>query len=381
MGLKDSAVQANKKFLFILLLLCSPPLLAQELSGYVSAMPSLAALHPGDEVWWQTLAHNRLTFGWQMADTLRADVGMRNRFLAGSEAWVEPQSIRHDGGWVHLSWNWAQGRRVVGNTSFDRLSLTFEKNQWKLQAGRQRINWGHTFVWNPNNIFNTHSFFDFDYPERPGADALRLTCFHDETSSSELALSFNDDNKATAALLHRWNWDKMDFQLMAGTFHQSDFVLGGAWTGDFKGLNIRSEFSYFLPLHPGDSLGKMAAVSLGVDYMFANALQLLAEVLFNNATGALSANGPLGLYSAPLSAKALSLSRWNVFAQALGPLTPRLNASVSAMYMPDIKSWYTGFSLEHSLSDNVEFSFHAQLFAAAANMRALLGFARLKYSF
>ena len=35
-------------------------------------------------------------------------------------------------------------------------------------AGRQRINWGQTFVWNVNDVFNAYSYFDFDYKERPG---------------------------------------------------------------------------------------------------------------------------------------------------------------------------------------------------------------------
>lgn len=344
-------------------------------------MPSFTLLHPGEHRWGQMLAHNRLTAGWQMVETLRVDVGMRNRFLVGSEALIEPGSIGNDLGWMGLSWNWVERRRAVGNTSFDRLFVTFEKNNWKLQVGRQRINWGHTFVWNPNNIFNTHSYFDFDYPERPGADALRLTRFHNETSSSELALSANHDNKVTAALLHRWNWKNMDFQLMAGELNQSDFVLGGAWTGDFKGLNIRGELSYFHPFKNAADTSRIVAVAVGADHTFANALTLQAEVLFNNASKAVSANSLMLLSAAPLSAKHLSLSRWNVFALASGPLAPRLDASVSAMYLVDMKSWYAGFSLEHSMSENLEFSFHMQLFSASTYMRALLGFARLKYSF
>jgi len=367
--------------------LCSPPLWAQELSGYVGTMPSFTVQQPGGHVWGQALVHNRLNFGWQMAETLRADVGMRNRFLTGSEALLDPQGMRNDFGWVRLSWNWAQDKRAVGNTTFDRLSMTFEKNAWKLQAGRQRINWGHTFAWNPNNIFNTHAFFDFDYPERPGADALRATYFHDETSASELAASVGHDNKVTAAFLHRWNWEKMDFQLLAGTLAQSDVVFGGAWTSDFHGFNFRSEFSYFHPLSNTGKARDVVALSFGADYMLPHSLMLQAEVLWNNASMQdVGKAGPMGLYSAPLSAKVLSFSRWNFFAQAVLPLTPRLEASWSAMYFVDIQAWYTGLLLEHSVVDNVEFSFCMQFFSVAskvklANMQALLGFARLKYIF
>jgi len=374
----------NAKRLLLGLLLCSPPLLAQELSGYLAAMPSLLVQQPGGHVWGQMLAHNRLNVGWQMAQTLRVDMGIRNRFLAGSQALLQPDSIRQDGGWVRLSWNWAEGRRALLNTTLDRLSLTFEKKQWKLQAGRQRINWGHTFAWNPNNIFNTHSLLDFDYPERPGADAFRLTCFHDETSSSEVALSLNQRNKLTAALLHRWNWNNMDFQLLAGTLAQEDFVLGGAWTTDFGGLSLRSEFSYFHPFLPGPGKRPVVALSLGTDYVFPNALMLRAEVLYNNIGKA--PGGFMGLQAAPLSPKALSFSEWNVFASASFPLTPRLNAVWSAMYFVDIASWYTGLLLDFSIAQNLDFSFIAQYFSASrndklGNAQVLFGFLRLQYSF
>jgi hypothetical protein len=263
------------------------------------------------------------------------------------------------------------------------LNITFEKEKWKLQAGRQRINWGQTFVWNPNDIFNTHSFFDFDYPERLGCDAFRATRFHNATSSSELAVSVNHESKITAALLHRWNRNNIDYQLIAGEQAETDFVAGGAITTDIKGLNIRGEFSYFHPIKNLADTSGIIAVSVGADYIFSNSLMLQTEVLYNNAS---SGNGLLGLLSAPLSAKNLSISNWNVFAQASYPITPRLNGSLSTMYFVDIQSCYAGLSLDYSVIENLDFSFIAQYFSSLGNsnlgnMQMLLGFARLKYSF
>jgi hypothetical protein len=56
-------------------------MVAQELSGYVSGMPSLIVQQPNAETWWQALIHNRLNFSWQMTKYLRVDAGMRNRFI------------------------------------------------------------------------------------------------------------------------------------------------------------------------------------------------------------------------------------------------------------------------------------------------------------
>jgi hypothetical protein len=359
---------------------------AQELSGYVSEMPSVIWQNQSSDIWWQNLLHNRLNFSWQMSENWRIDAGMRNRFMTGSEAMLNPESTGFDKAWADLSWNWATGQKALGNTAFDRLHITFEKEKWKLQLGRQRINWGQTFVWNPNDMFNTYSFFDFDYPERSGCDAFRGTYFHNETASSELAASLNRDGKVTAALLHHWNWKNFDYQLIAGEQNETDLVVGGAWTGDFKGLNFRGEFSYFHPFENLADTNGTVALSVGLDYLFSNSLMLQTEVLYNNVGNTFSGNGLMGLYAAPLSAEYLSICDWNVFAQASYPITPRLNASLSGMYFVDIQSCYAGLSLDYSVIENLDFSFITQYFSTIGNselgdMRFLLAFARLKYSF
>jgi hypothetical protein len=353
----------NKLF-FGCLLFCCSSLVAQELSGYVSGMPSIIVQNPDTETWWQMLVHNRLNFGWQMTGSLRVDAGMRNRIITGSKALLNSKV----------------------SSTFDRLNITFEKNKWKLQAGRQRINWGQTFVWNPNDIFNTYSFFDFDYPERQGCDAFRTTYYHNETSSSELAASINNDHKITAAFLHRWNWKNVDFQVVTGEQTETDFILGGAITGDIKGLNFRTEMSYFHPIKNLADTSGIVAVSAGLDYIFSNSLMLQTEVLYNNISKSSSGNGLMGLYVAPFSAKKLSICEWNLFSQISYPLFPRLNCSWSGMYFVDIKSCYAGLSLDYSVIENLDFSFIAQFFSTfgksnLGNMQVFLGFARLKYSF
>jgi hypothetical protein len=330
-----------------------------ELSGYVSDMASALVISPGSEWMWENLLHNRLNAGWQFAPYLRVDAGLRNRLIAGNMGEKNPEL----------------------RVAFDRLFLTFEKDKWKLQLGRQRINWGQTFVWNPNDIFNTYSFFDFDYVERPGCDAFRTTYYHSPTASTEGVASLDASRRLTAALLHHWNRRNFDYQLMAGVYAESDLVVGGAWSGDFNGLNFRGEVSLFQPL--GDSrtdTSRVIAASVGADYIFPNSLMLQAEVLYNNAGNASSSAGLMGLYDAPLSAKRLSICDWNLFAQASYPLTPRLNTSVSTMYFVEIQSWYAGLTLDYSLIENLDLSFIAQYFTSA-DMQITLAFARLKFSF
>jgi hypothetical protein len=314
---------------------------------------------------------------------------MRNRLIIGSDILLNPQSISYDQGWLDLSWNLKESKYAVLNTSFDRLHLTFEKDKWKLQLGRQRINWGQTFVWNANDIFNTYSFFDFDYPERSGCDAVRLTYYSNETSLLELAASINYNDEVTAAFLYRWNWKNIDFQTIAGEQSGKDLIIGGAITSDIKGLNIRSEASYFHPIKNIIDTSGIVAISLGLDYIFSNSLMLQAEALYNNVGKDVSnGSGLMALYAAPLSAKQLSICEWNIFAQVSYPLTPRLNGSLSGMYFIDMQSFYTGLSLDYSIITNLDFSFVTQYFYLnkenfpnRKDMHVFMGFARVKYSF
>ncbi|MDR3250964.1 MAG: hypothetical protein LBT42_04785, partial [Tannerella sp.] len=217
-------------------------------------------------------------------------------------------------------------------------------------------------------------------------DAFRTTYYHSETASSELAVSVNHAGQVTAALQHHWNRNNFDYQLIAGEQNETDLVLGGAWTGDFNGLNFRGEFSYFHPATDMADTSGIIAMSVGADYIFSNSLMLQAEILYNNVGNTFGGNGLMGLYSAPLSSKYLSICEWNMFAQASYPLTPRLNASLSGMYFVDIKSCYAGLSMDYSLAENLDLSAIGQFFAAIGDsalgdMRFGLGFVRLKYSF
>lgn len=384
-----------KKFLFFLLLLCGITLgaMAQDekkydFSGYVSDMPSVILQGNGSEVLWQNLLHNRLDFSWTPNTMWKVEVGMRNRLMFGNllEQPGYAESISFDRSWADLSWNLIEGKDVLFNVAFDRAFVTFEKGKWNLKLGRQRINWGQTLVWNPNDIFNTYSYFDFDYVERAGCDAFRGTYYHNETSSTELAAAVDHWGKVTAAMLHRWNWKNFDYQVMGGAMNQSDLVVGGAISGDVKGLNLRAECSYFQPFKNFTDTTGTIALSFGADYIFKNSLMLQTEILYNNVGQTFSSLGILGMYAAPLSAKYLSICDWTVFAQASYPFTSRFNGSLAGMCFVEIRTYYAGITLNYSVLENMDLSVITQYFQSfdkntMGDMQAFMGFIRLKYSF
>ncbi|HEY4786787.1 MAG TPA: hypothetical protein VIH57_12090, partial [Bacteroidales bacterium] len=159
--------------------------------GYISSLQN--AMFDSIQGNWVTenIIHNRLNFKWYPVSSLSGALEMRNRLVFGESIKLDPNSASSydkDYGLMKLTTNIFHGGSYLLNTSVDRLWLAFEKNKWKITLGRQRINWSQTWVWNPNDIFNTYSFFDFDYAERPGSDAFRVQYYNSEVSVTELAL-------------------------------------------------------------------------------------------------------------------------------------------------------------------------------------------------
>ncbi|WP_065220652.1 MULTISPECIES: hypothetical protein [Butyricimonas] len=360
-----------------------------EFTGYVNEMFSVFTENLDNSWYWQNTVHNRLTFGWQPGEYWRIDAGIRNRLFSGDFLDIPgyAKNMGKDNGYMDLSWNIMDKKNALLNMACDRLYLTFEKEKWCLKLGRQRVNWGQTFVWNANDLFNSYSFFDFDYIERPGCDAFRGTYYHNATSFSEVVVSLDHSKKVTAALLHHGTIKNFDYQVMTGIQAEDDYVVGGAFTGDVKGVNLRGEFAYRQPL---DNFGKSTGIieaSFGADYLFSNQLMLQGEVMYNNKGSIFSANNILNLILHPSSANIMSaMNSWNVVGMVFYPPTDRLSLSISGMYMSGLETCFAGVIMDYSLWRNLDFSVISQYFTTVGDTipidaRAWFGFARLKFSF
>ena len=256
-------------------------------SGYISSLQS--ATFDSIQGNWvsENIIHNRLNFKWYPSANITGVLEVRNRLAFGESIKINPTAAsdyEKDYGFMNLTTNVFHGNSYLLNTSVDRFWLAYEKDKWKITLGRQRINWSQTWVWNPNDIFNAYSFFDFDYAERPGSDALRIQYNNSEVSITELALKMNSQNQLTAAGYYKFNkWD-YDFQVLGGILNQTDYVVGAGWSGAIKSLAFRGEMSYFRPKsHCEDTTGLFLA-SIAFDYTLGNSLTLMTEFLYNIAT-------------------------------------------------------------------------------------------------
>jgi hypothetical protein len=336
------------------------------LNGYITNMQSFTFQRFNSDWTSDNLLHNRLNFNWHnTANNLSAAFEMRNRLLSGESVEQVPgytEMIGADDGFLDLSFNLASGNSYVLNTKIDRAYIDYTREKFQVRVGRQRINWGQCFVWNPNDLFNAYSYFDFDYIEKPGSDAVRVQYYRSSTSTIELAVKADSANKITSAALFRFNRWNYDIQFIAGMYREQDFVLGTGWSGNIIDASFRGEISYFFPKqNSADETGTLV-MSVGSEYTFKNTFTLQFEALYNQMQRDSVTSGFKDYYIMNLSPKSLSFTELNFLLQGSYPVTPLFNASLAVMYFPKENGYFLGPTLSYSLTDNLEFSLITQSF-------------------
>jgi len=339
------------------------------------------------------LIHNRLMFQYYGINNLTFDIEARNRLIYGESVKFTPNYAAYfekDNGILDLTANIANGNSYILNTTIDRLYLQYELGNFVVTAGRQRINWGKTFVWNPNDLFNNYSFFDFDYAEKPGADAIDLQYFINYASSIEVAAKINSDSNLTTAIKYGFNLKQYDFQTIIGYLDDEDFVAGGGWTGNIKNVTFRGEFSYVQPKKNFLDTSGLFIASIGFDYMFSNSLTIMGEYLYNQNEPTFNLSNLFQIQDAPMNIKSLSFAKHNAVLQVSYPVNPIINVSAAAMWMSKDNWMFFSPNVDFAISQNMNFTFVGQFFygkmlnpLTMAKEQKLLSliFFRLKYSF
>ena len=334
-------------------------------NGYVKDMQT-AIIHNIDQNWaTSNLINNRLNFKWNISKSFTLCLEERNRFYWGELTRLNPEYndfIAYDNGLVNMSRNLFEGKSFVLNVAVDRIWIDYTRNNFQVTVGRQRINWSQTFVWNPNDIFNTYSYFDFDYEEKPGSDAVKLQYFTTPSSKAEIAIKADKDKKITAAGLYRFNHWKYDFQGLAGVYTQNDLVLGFGWSGQIAKGGFKGEMSWFHPLKNFSDTTGVFLSSVEYDYTFRNSIFIQFEGLYNsNASN--SSNILISQFNpAMLNAKNPFLNGFSIFGNISFPPTPLINLSLAAIYNPSNRIYFIIPTFTFSLMNNLDLSLVAQSF-------------------
>ena len=330
--------------------------------GYVSLMPSWYYVDQMDQGMWDNVLHNRINMSYDFSNSLIGVLQVRNRIISGQTLKEIPgyqALIERDKGFFDMSFNPLSGDNYVFNTTIDRLWLDWYAGDFQVRAGRQRINWGQAMVWNPNDLFNAYSFFDFDYPERPGIDGIRLQLYTGMASRAEAVIKMDRSNRKTMAMMYRFNAGRYDWQLLGGRLNDEDWTAGLGWTGHIGDAGFYGEGTFLIP----DAREKNEALiaSVGGNYTFKNALQIRGEALY-------SSNLPKNLntfttfLTGEASVRNLSVARYSCFASVQYPFTPLFSGTLSAMVFPGNRAWYLGPSWEYSLDSNLYLSMFLDFF-------------------
>ena len=353
--------------------------------GYLSSMQS-AIFETYDGEWTSdNVIHNRLNFKWYAGRSLTFSLEMRNRIFTGDMVRLDPgfaDITGSDRGWLDMSWNLSDRNSVLLNSFIDRLWVDFSGNSFQLRIGRQRINWGQALVWNPNDLFNVYSYFDFDYPERPGSDAIRLQVYPSYASTIELAAKVDSDDRITLAGLYRFNFGGYDIQFIGGYTGDENLVLGTGWSGAFGATSFRGEYSWFHPLGNNSDTSSTSILTIGFDRSFGKGYMIQAQAMYCN--NPLEFDNFSSLYNGNLTARDIAFSEFSLFASFTLPLTPLFSASMSGIIYPGLDGYFAGPSIEASVASNVDLSLFWQHFDArpvSEQMKMNLLFLRFKYSF
>lgn len=357
-----------------------------EVHGYVKHLQTIFKIDGFNTYLLDNLVHNRLNIRYEPSEHLQVAVDFRNRIFYGDLIKLNPnfagQIETANNDYVDLSAHLVNKEDWLVNSTIDRAYLQYTRGAFEARLGRQRINWGISTVWNPNDLFNAFSFTDFDYEERPGSDAIRLKYYLDFASSIEIAASAGASwDERVIAAMYKWNVSQYDFQILSG-FAQNHWVLGGGWAGNLKTAGFKGEWTYFLANHEAED--NSFALTAAIDYSFSNGFYLSGGYLYNSngrTKGSLS-----DLFSFQLSAQNLYPFRHALITSFAYPVTPLINTSLALIYSPlSSHPLFVSPNVTISVAQSWDLDLVGQLVYNQENGKysspVTAGFLRLKFSF
>ena len=361
-----------------------------ELDGYVKDLRTAIIDTAGNTFLFNNQIHNRLNFNYYFNDSWTFKADLRTQIFYGTLLNtgnpLQPFSEGIDGAnddILDMSWLVFDNPTFTMHTMLDRLYLDYSKENWNVRVGRQRINWGINTVWNPHDIFNAFSYFDFDYEERPGSDAVRVTYYTGYASSVEFAVkAFEDTDEIVAGGLWKFNKWNYDFQILGGVYNK-DIVTGLGWAGNIKDVGFKGETAIFQGY---DTASTAFAGTVAFDYAFENSTYVSAGFLFNSLGTSESASA--NLLALNITAKNLFPYKNTIFTMVSYPFNPSISGALSVIYSPsDDQLLFINPTLTYTIKDNWNIDLIGQIAGFKYNngedyalLQKLL-FLRLKLSF
>lgn len=334
-----------------------------QLNGYVKDLQSLTWQPNMTNLITGNLIHNRINIKWFPATRITGAMELRNRLYWGEEIGIIPafsSRLRNANEAVDLSNNWIDDHRMVLNTNVDRLWFEYQGAKWNVRLGRQRINWGIGTTWNPNDLYNTFNFLDFDYEERPGADAVKVQYQTGEMDHIEVALALADSSQEIVAAKYFINIANYDLQFIAGWFRDQP-TMGFGWSGSIRETGFKGELQYYF-LRAGNR--QQLNLSVEADHMFEKGWYISGGFLFNNI-GQDESPLLLNVATMDISPRNLMPTKWNSVLTLSKEITPLIVASTTVIYTPGTDLLIVLPTFTFSLTENVDVNIVWQSFFAS----------------
>ncbi len=366
------AIKIISTLIFIILLISSLYAQVEErtvkwnIKGYVKDMPYISFDKSFSNRSANNLIHNRLNIKWSPNEKLSGAAEFRTRLFWGDEVRAVPnfaEQLRNKNEHVNASIIWFENRNSAMLTNVERFWLEYKTSNYLLRAGRQRINWGIATMWNPNDIFNTYNFLDFDYEERPGSDAIKVQYFISELSNIEVAVSPSFSNNTTvAAAKYFFNRATYDWQFNVGMYH-NNLTAGAGWAGSIGNVGFKGEMQYFTRANQTTS---QCNVVMEWDYMFNSGWYINSGLLWNNRGLSKPVNDWTKV-SFNLSPRKLMPTQYNVLLSTTKEITPLVSASLGLIYTPGTHIAIVLPSFQYNVSDHWDVNLVWQSFFADMN--------------
>jgi len=353
-----SSAMTNVKTLLILSLFAINGLFAQtqfEQDAYLSNLNSfqffnkeIASFIQIPDQWNDQQFHLRWNTHLYHGEHWSAKMSLRNRIFTGY-SWEENLFGFRDALEVDVLDLTAINEEKVGmQHQIDRLYVQWEKGNWNVRLGRQRINWGIQNYWNSHDLFNQINFFDFDYIERPGSDALRIQYYGKGNTSTEFAV--NENIQAGLYKFNAWNYD---FQTLLAKYY-NDYVLGFGWAGQIKEAGFKGEFAYFIN---SESQLKELVGSIGMDYSLQNGMYFSSGCLYRSQADDFN---PFALINQDISAKNPMPFAYNFLHQINYPIHPLVLVGMSLIHNEELDFIFINPMLTYSVSESIDLMISSQ---------------------
>lgn len=332
-------------------------------SGYVKYLNTTSFVDL-DQLLSDNLIHNRINFRMYVNPDITFDLQLRNRVLWGqslqSPLFKDFIDVKND---IDLSMFLIDKPGLLFHSKIDRLSLTYNIKDWEIKIGRQRINWGKTWAWNTNDLFNAYNFLDFDYEERPGSDAISILKNYGESSVIQAVYSYGKDlDHSIIALRNQFSIKTYDIQLIAASYY-TDFAFGIGWEGYIKDAGFKGESTVFIPKESELETKTAVLTSLSADYFFKNGLMLIGSIL-HNSNGVTDAESfdTQSFLGESLSARNIMPNKFSYLIQSSYQINPASSGSLGVMYMQGFGAVALLPSYAYSIKNNWDADVFGQLF-------------------